>query len=89
MLLNQGPSGSSASPGEISIRREGDWIKIGVDLGPDTTATHDLELRGQGDARARDQGELVRARRLGQHLPLRGDGQCPRAAGPDVDADQA
>lgn len=45
MLLSQGPGGDRGSPGEISIRREGDWIRIGVDLGPDTSATSDLERR--------------------------------------------
>lgn len=49
MLVNQthaNPSGagSTASP-EIEIRRDGDFVKISVDLGPDSSATAELERR--------------------------------------------
>jgi signal transduction histidine kinase len=49
MLVNQthaNPSGagSTASP-EIEIRRDADFVKISVDLGPDSSATAELERR--------------------------------------------
>lgn len=49
MLVNQthaNPSGAgaTASP-EIEIRRDGDFVKISVDLGPDSSATAELERR--------------------------------------------
>jgi len=34
-----------AAETEIRIRRQGDWIKIGVDLGPDAAASGELERR--------------------------------------------
>jgi len=49
MLVNQThatPSGmgSTASP-EVDIRRDGEFVKISVDLGPDSSATAELERR--------------------------------------------
>jgi hypothetical protein len=46
LLANSAGSGAKvASAAPIRIRREGDWIRIGVDLGPDVSATTDLERR--------------------------------------------
>lgn len=49
MLVNQthanpGEAESSASP-EVDIRRDGDMVKISVDLGPDSSATAEIERR--------------------------------------------
>ena len=38
------PAGGNASP-EVGIRREGDFVKVSVALGPDTSATADVERR--------------------------------------------
>ena len=46
LLANSTGSGNKvASAAPIRIRREDDWIRIGVDLGPDVSATTDLERR--------------------------------------------
>jgi hypothetical protein len=46
LLANSAGSGSRvASAAPIRIRRDGDWLRIGVDLGPDVSATTDLERR--------------------------------------------
>jgi two-component system OmpR family sensor kinase len=47
VLLNQsqaGPGAGASSP-DAGIRREGDFVKVSVDLGPDTSGTTDLERR--------------------------------------------
>jgi hypothetical protein len=46
LLANSAGSGSRASSAApIRIRRETEWIRIGVDLGPDVAASTDLERR--------------------------------------------
>lgn len=46
LLANSAGSGSQvASAAPVRIRREDDWIRIGVDLGPDVSASTDLERR--------------------------------------------
>ncbi|HEY4104398.1 MAG TPA: hypothetical protein VGM44_10920 [Polyangiaceae bacterium] len=46
MLVNQdsSPTGQSG-PSEVEIRRQGEWVKISVQLGPDTAAAGDIERR--------------------------------------------
>ena len=46
MLVNQdsSPNGQSG-PSEVEIRRQGEWVKIAVQLGPDTAAAGDVERR--------------------------------------------
>ena len=46
MLVNQdsSPSGQNG-PSEVEIRRQGEWIKIAVQLGPDTAAADNVERR--------------------------------------------
>ena len=46
MLVNQDSSPTAQTgPSEVEIRRQGEWVKIGVQLGPDTAATADVERR--------------------------------------------
>jgi signal transduction histidine kinase len=45
LLANSAGGSKVASTAPIRIRREDDWIRIGVDLGPDVSATTDLERR--------------------------------------------
>lgn len=45
MLLTQGPSGEGSAKSGIDVRREGEWIRVSVNLGPDTPSTSDLERR--------------------------------------------
>jgi two-component system OmpR family sensor kinase len=44
MLVNQ-DSNAQGGPSEVEIRRQGEWVKIAVQLGPDTVATADVERR--------------------------------------------
>ena len=46
MLVNQdsSPTGQGG-PSEVEIRRQGEWVKIAVQLGPDTAAADDVERR--------------------------------------------
>jgi hypothetical protein len=44
-LLNVLVAQTSAAETEIRISRQGDWIKIGIDLGPDVATTGELERR--------------------------------------------
>ena len=46
LLVNQdsSPSGQGG-PSEVEIRRQGEWVKIAVQLGPDTAAADDVERR--------------------------------------------
>lgn len=50
------PSGS-ASP-EVQIRRQDEWVRISVELGPDTSATMDLERRWLSRMAVRHGGRL-------------------------------
>lgn len=46
MLVNQDSSPTAQTgPSEVEIRRQGEWVKIGVQLGPDTAAAADVERR--------------------------------------------
>ncbi|MEO7034885.1 MAG: hypothetical protein ABI548_13330 [Polyangiaceae bacterium] len=44
MLVNQ-DSNAQGGPSEVEIRRQGEWVKIAVQLGPDTVAAADVERR--------------------------------------------
>ncbi|MEP7051314.1 MAG: hypothetical protein ABJB12_13220 [Pseudomonadota bacterium] len=44
MLVNQ-DSNAQGGPSEVEIRRQGEWVKIAVQLGPDTVAAADIERR--------------------------------------------
>ena len=44
-MLNVLVAQTSAAEAEIRIGRQGDWIKIGIDLGPDVATTGELERR--------------------------------------------
>jgi hypothetical protein len=48
---------ATSSP-EVRIRRENDWVKISVDLGPDTSATSELERRWLSRMALRHGGRL-------------------------------
>jgi len=43
MLVNQ--DNGQGGPSEVEIRRQGEWVKIAVQLGPDTAAADDVERR--------------------------------------------
>lgn len=61
VLVNQtsNPAETSAtSSPEVRIRREDDWVKISVDLGPDTSATSELERRWLSRMALRSGGRL-------------------------------
>ena len=46
MLVNQDSSPTAQTgPSEVEIRRQGEWVKIAVQLGPDTAAAADVERR--------------------------------------------
>ncbi|HVJ17232.1 MAG TPA: hypothetical protein VM686_17505 [Polyangiaceae bacterium] len=48
ILVSQANSSSGPIPSaetEVTIRRQGDWVRISVNLGPDTSATGELERR--------------------------------------------
>jgi two-component system, OmpR family, sensor kinase len=48
LLVSQANSSSGSAPSaetEVTIRRQGDWVRISVELGPDTSATGELERR--------------------------------------------
>jgi hypothetical protein len=46
VFQSNSPAGSQeSSSAEIRIRREGDWVRISVDLGPDVSASIELERR--------------------------------------------
>ena len=45
VLLGQPGALGSSAPSGVSIRREGDWIRISVELGPEGTPRRDLEFR--------------------------------------------
>ncbi|MEN9580977.1 MAG: hypothetical protein RJA70_3986 [Pseudomonadota bacterium] len=45
LLLTRGPGGESSAKSEITVRREGEWIRVSVNLGPDTASASDLERR--------------------------------------------
>jgi len=46
MLVNQDSSPNGlGGPSEVEIRRQGEWVKIAVQLGPDTAAADDVERR--------------------------------------------
>jgi two-component system OmpR family sensor kinase len=46
MLVNQDSSPTAQTgPSEVEIRRQGEWVKICVQLGPDTAAAADVERR--------------------------------------------
>jgi len=59
LLVGQTPteSADSASP-EVHIRRQEDWVRVSVALGPDTSATADLERRGLSRMAVRHGGRL-------------------------------
>jgi hypothetical protein len=54
---NPADSAPSTSP-EVRIRREDDWVKLSVDLGPDTSATSELERRWLSRMALRHGGRL-------------------------------
>jgi two-component system, OmpR family, sensor kinase len=46
VLVSRGArGGGDATVGDIDVRRHGDWIHVGVDLGPDLSASEDIERR--------------------------------------------
>ncbi|HVU01109.1 MAG TPA: ATP-binding protein [Polyangiaceae bacterium] len=61
-LSNSTGGGQDAATSAVRIRREGDWIRIGVDLGPDVSASVDLERRWLSRM----------ATQMGGHLDLEG-----------------
>lgn len=52
-------SGHDAATAPLSIRREADWIRITVDLGPDVSASTDLERRWLSRMATRMGGQLA------------------------------
>lgn len=62
LLSNSTGGGQEVASSPIRIRREGDWIRIGVDLGPDVSASTVLERRWLSRM----------ATQMGGHLDLEG-----------------
>jgi two-component system OmpR family sensor kinase len=62
LLSNSTGGGQEVASSPIRIRREADWIRIGVDLGPDVSATTGLERRWLSRM----------ATQMGGHLDLEG-----------------
>src|SRR6185436_12400099 len=60
--LSNSAGAHEAASSAVRIRREGDWIRIGVDLGPDVSASLDLERRWLSRM----------ATQMGGHLDLEG-----------------
>ena len=72
VLLGQPGALGSSVPSGISIRREGDWIRISVELGPEGTPRRDLESRWLSRMALR-QGGRVELERGKQSLILPAD----------------
>jgi hypothetical protein len=68
MVLQSPGSASEASEAQhnVEVRREGDWIRVSVDLGPDISLIHDAERRWLHRV----------AIRHGGRFELRGNSQC-------------
>jgi hypothetical protein len=72
VLLGQPGALGSTAPSAISIRREGEWIRISVELGPEGTPRRDLESRWLSRMALR-QGGRVELERGKQTLVLPAD----------------
>ncbi len=72
VLLGQPGALGSSAPSGISIRREADWIRISVELGPEGTPRRDLEFRWLSRMALR-QGGRVELERGKQSLILPAD----------------
>ncbi len=57
MLLHQGPRAEDLA-NEVGIRRDGEWIRVSVELGPDTSASSTLERRWLNQVAAKQGGRL-------------------------------
>lgn len=55
---NSDPASAETTRTDLSIRREGDWVRIAVDLGPDSSATAELERRWLSRMATRHGGRL-------------------------------
>jgi hypothetical protein len=68
LMVLQSPTSSDPSEAErsVDVRREGDWIRVSVDLGPDIALVHEAERRWLHRV----------AIRHGGRFELRGNTQC-------------
>jgi signal transduction histidine kinase len=55
---NSSPADAEPTRTDIEIRREGDWVRISVELGPDSSATAELERRFLSRMATRHGGRL-------------------------------
>lgn len=55
---NSNPADAEPSRTDITIKREGDWVRISVDLGPDSSANAELERRWLSRMATRHGGRL-------------------------------
>lgn len=55
---NASGNGGGVGGSEVEIRRQGDWVKVAVDLGPDTSPTAEIERRWLSRMATRHGGRL-------------------------------
>lgn len=55
---NSSPIDSDSARSDVEVKREGDWVKISVELGPDSSATAELERRWLSRMATRHGGRL-------------------------------
>lgn len=55
---NSGPLDSESARTDVEIKRDGEWVKISVELGPDSSATAELERRWLSRMATRHGGRL-------------------------------
>jgi two-component system OmpR family sensor kinase len=55
---NSSPAEAESAHSEVVIKREGDWVRISVELGPDSSATAEIERRWLSRMATRHGGKL-------------------------------